>query len=357
MRVLESLTYNALCILGGLYVLGHVKIGNLDRETLDPCVTEYPRWLTLVDTFQVKAFVELTLSPSVREGMHHLIRISGLGGMKPNTICLGFYDETPPMDTIMARSTTKKRRRLPFVGGIEDSCDNQSDISEFAPVRTNSSDKLVNSIEYVGMLQDIVKMKKNVCLFRYFQKLDKTKVVNSDKVEYIDVWPVNFFRPESSNYFDSTCLFLLQMACILHMVPGWKKNTMLRIFVCVEEHAEDTTKKQRKLTDLLEQLRIIAEICLVPWQHITGILNESASAYTQHDQSTDVKLPYTYLKQVNEMIIEHSGKAALVFLYLPKVPMEYQEEYNYLMQLQRITDDLPPTVFVHGIHPVTSTTL
>lgn len=45
----------------------------------DPIQQQYNFWLSLVDKLGVKAFVDLTLSPSVRQGTQHLLRITGLG--------------------------------------------------------------------------------------------------------------------------------------------------------------------------------------------------------------------------------------------------------------------------------------
>lgn len=61
---------------GGLYVIGHVNIGEFKDNEEDPIVEEYNQWLNLVDHMKVKAFVELTLAKNVREGTQHLIRIA-----------------------------------------------------------------------------------------------------------------------------------------------------------------------------------------------------------------------------------------------------------------------------------------
>ncbi len=83
---------------GGLYVIGHVEQGHFEELDHDPCAAAYGGWLSLVDHLKVKAFIELTVAPTFRQGVQQLVRISGIGAMKPNTIVIGFRDTTFPGD-------------------------------------------------------------------------------------------------------------------------------------------------------------------------------------------------------------------------------------------------------------------
>ncbi|XP_064598859.1 solute carrier family 12 member 9-like isoform X1 [Liolophura sinensis] len=346
---------------GGLYVLGHVKIGDLQQSGRDPVLEEYPHWLSLVDHLKIKAFVEITLAKNVVEGMHHLVRIAGLGGMKPNTICLGFYDNLEPKDTF---GKAQKKKRV-FFGSVEDG--RQKDLEDaFPEIRHISDQKLVNRTEYVQLIVDALKMQKNVLLLRHFDKLDKKMLKTSNGKLYIDVWPVNVFRPETASYFDNTCLFMLQLACILNMVKEWRERTCLRVYLCVDATNDDTLKKEKRLDQFLRQLRILAQIKLVMWDTVVQKLNASDTEADRNEETprpgtvlmTDFEnVPDDYSREMNSLIMSNSVQTAVTFLYLPRPPSSQGNYSTYLEQLTTLSENLPPTVFVHGLHPVTSTTL
>lgn len=340
----------------GLYIIGHVRTGRLDDHQVDPVVEVSPHWLKMVDHLKIKAFVEVTLSNSVTEGFQHLVRLSGLGGMKPNTVCLGFYDSTQPVDTLI--KTRPRRRR--FFG--EPETGTYTDLENFFSTPRDSDDQRhLTATEYVKMVKDGLKLHKNLCLCRHFHQLDKKQLFTSNVSSFIDVWPVNLFQPQTAGFFDNTCLFMLQLACILNMVPKWRSHTTLRVFLLVNAQSENTVAKEQKLDMFLRQLRIMARVQIVSWDHLQHYLQDPSVTTEGDDDPSKMQeyrqVPDNFIKAMNELIVGNSSRSAVSFLYLPKPPMDDSQNAKYLLQLEGLTNNLHPTVFVHGLHPVTSTTL
>lgn len=173
-------------------MIGHVKEGHFDDAMLDPMIQDYPYWLGLVDYLRVKSFVELTVAPTVREGIQQLVRLSGLGAMKPNTVIVGFYDNLVPEDTFAKSgvrfASAKKYAKL-----------DRGDIEEkFSDLRLIGGHRGLSPFDYVRVLRDILRMNKNLCIARNFQNFEKLGVFRARGTQYIDVWPVDIVRPDAT---------------------------------------------------------------------------------------------------------------------------------------------------------------
>lgn len=131
--------------------------------------------------------------------------------------------------------------------------------NDIFPITNQSS---LSPLEYVQMMRDVLCIKKNLCLCRNFSKLNK--IENKSK-KYIDVWPVNFLHPGDNDAFDTTSLFMMQLACIVNMVPIWSK-LKLRVCVCDETRLtyfsinSVNQSHSERLKNLLKNLRIAAEL-------------------------------------------------------------------------------------------------
>uniref|UniRef100_A0A4W6BTN8 Solute carrier family 12 member 9 n=1 Tax=Lates calcarifer TaxID=8187 RepID=A0A4W6BTN8_LATCA len=343
---------------GGLYVLGHVQLGDLDTLPSDPVQQQYNFWLSLVDKLGVKAFVDLTLSPSVRQGTQHLLRITGLGGMKPNMLILGFYDSCTPedyflQDAAFCDSSIGRSSEGEYNFGV----DLPSLQAHFPPVRHIESPRWLSPEEYVGIISDAIKMNKNVCLGRYFFQLEgegkDSKVDGSERT--IDVWPLNLLQPGSRDYQDVCSLFLLQMACVLNMSNKWR-HARMRIFLNVETESSDQgwVVNEETFRELLRKLRIRASIRIVPWD---SVVQHHAQPDREHSAEQMQTLSEGFLSAVNCMLMEHSSQAAVRFLYLPRPPAQRSQAQQYVGQLEAVTNGLGPTLLIHGVTPVTYTDL
>uniref|UniRef100_A0A8D0H5E0 Solute carrier family 12 member 9 n=1 Tax=Sphenodon punctatus TaxID=8508 RepID=A0A8D0H5E0_SPHPU len=326
----------------GLYVLGHVEMNDLDSLPADPLPAQADSWLQLVDKLGIKAFVNLTLSDSVRHGAQQLLFISGLGGMRPNTVALGFYDSAPPKDTLWQHPT--------FPG--EDAAQ-----LGFPPVR---GPKGLSPREYVAIVADAVKMLRNVLLARSFEKLEWVQALGRRAQPLIDVWPVNLLRPDSARYVDTCSLFLLQMACVLAMTRSWH-HARLRLFLCMESGARPRSQED-KLRRLLKDLRIQATIHPVPWDAVVALhwhkqQEEEPSNLSTNFPSNVARVTDQYLSAVNQLIRQQGSAPTVRFLYLPRPPADTSFYPSYLHQLEVLSRDLGPTLLVHGVSAVTSTEL
>ncbi|XP_061308277.1 solute carrier family 12 member 9 isoform X2 [Pezoporus flaviventris] len=341
----------------GLYVLGHVELQDLDMLPSDPLQPQQDSWLTLVDKLNVKAFVSLTLAPSVRHGVRQLLFTSGLGGMRPNTLVLGFYDDAAPQDGLTQHPAfTSTREEIPL---------------GFPPLRAPAAPKLLSAREYVGIVADALKMLRNVLLARQLESLDKAQELRraASPSPAIHVWPVNLLRPDSARYADTCSLFLLQMACVLNMARAWRR-ARLRLFLCVEAGTMPHAQEE-KLRQLLKDLRIQAQIQLVPWDAVTRLHWQTCrgppggpAGATEEEEEETMNFPANttqvsdeYVCAANKLILEQSPAPVVRFLYLPRPPADTSLYPLYLHQLELLTRGLGPTVLVHGVSAVTSTQL
>nr|XP_056706549.1 solute carrier family 12 member 9-like [Euleptes europaea] len=329
----------------GLYVLGHVELNDLGSLPADPLPAQYDSWLQLVDRLNIKAFVNLTLSDSVRHGTQQLLFISGLGGMRPNTIALGFYDNRPSQDCLSQHPAFSNSEATAWLN--------------FPPVWDSASRKPLSACEYVAVVADAVKMQRNVLLARSFDDLKLPQELGWRAQPLIDVWPINLLRPDSGRYVDTCSLFLLQMACVLAMTRAWRR-ARLRLFLCVESGTRPRSQED-KLRQLLKDLRILADIHTVPWDNVVALhwhsRKEAASDTAVNFPGNVACVSDDYLRAVNQLVLQQSSAPTVRFLYLPRPPADTSLYLQYLEQLEVLTCGLGPTLLVHGVSAVTSTEL
>lgn len=128
--------------------------------------------------------------------------------------------------------------------------------------------------------------------------------------------------------------------------------------------------QEEKLRQLLKDLRIQAQIQLVPWDAITRLHWQTCRrppggpAEEEEEEEGVVNFPTNttqvsdeYVCAANKLVLEQSPAPAVRFLYLPRPPADTSLYPLYLHQLELLTRGLGPTVLVHGVSAVTSTQL
>ena len=119
-------------------------------------------WLDLIDHMKIKAFAETTVAKTYREGVQHLVRIAGVGALKPNTAVLRFHEDvgcSRRRDYFRDPSSRFKSERMDhlFAEDLTSGVDGAAAALD---------DQMESSLEFVRTVGDILKIGKNICVYR-----------------------------------------------------------------------------------------------------------------------------------------------------------------------------------------------
>ncbi|KAI2641634.1 amino acid permease-domain-containing protein [Hypomontagnella submonticulosa] len=262
---------------GSLYILGHVIVTDDFNSGIHEAKLQQSAWTRYISEFsRIKAFVQLTMSPTIEWGVRNLILSAGLGGMRPNIAVLGFYNmddlrKSRPLTQIPEVPSTPTRARAEETIEGKASKRRRGDTSArllegFLPTDTIRTEGMMSVVSYLTILEDLtLRHRLNVAIGKGFQALETPHRDGHNTKKYIDLWPIQMSAEITdgsksilTTNFDTYTL-ILQLGYILRSVPAWKKAFQLRVMVFVEYESE-LTEEQARLKALLEKLRIDAVV-------------------------------------------------------------------------------------------------
>eukprot|EP01100_Stratorugosa_tubuloviscum_P000519 TRINITY_DN1115_c0_g1_i1.p1 TRINITY_DN1115_c0_g1~~TRINITY_DN1115_c0_g1_i1.p1 ORF type:complete len:745 (-),score=149.03 TRINITY_DN1115_c0_g1_i1:1209-3443(-) len=218
---------------GGIYTIGTVEIG-LWQQKIQIIDLLRDKWNKLIESLQIEAFSEITIAPTVRQGCQNLILNSGISGLKPNTVIIGFFDMYQAPQAINPSLIEEQ----------VNTC-----LSEFPSLRETHSK--MTAEEYISLFNDCINANKNVLIARNFInstnfKTNLFSILNSNTF-IIDVWLVplsELWGIEGKGEIETFSLtLLLAHICSLknYGTISIKKSTKLRVFSftsCVEKKVQ-----------------------------------------------------------------------------------------------------------------------
>lgn len=248
---------------GALYVLGHVLKGEFS-ECLLELRKQQIAWLKLVDVSGIKSFVDVIIARDEREGARNLILSCGLGGMRPNIVCLGFPSHLPraPMGKTNAKSGRPDDSEItirPEAEISEEASPHQVLNVKMLPTDIARRETPILPATFVGIMEDTLALQKALAVAYGFENTSlsgpstqyRHKAGEEESDVFIDLWPIQIQSPDAdqSHAWD-TYTMVLQLGTILSMTGSWKHHK-LRVSVFVEfeadieeERCEGTLKRE-----------------------------------------------------------------------------------------------------------------
>jgi potassium/chloride transporter 9 len=188
---------------GALYILGHVIVTDDFAAGVTEAKLQQSAWTKYISEYsRIKAFVQLTMSPTITWGVRNLVLSAGLGGMRPNIAIMGFYNmddlrraqpasqipeapvsPVPPQQGDSQAGPKVRRRRRG---------DTSSRILEgILPTDSIKNEDMMSVTSYLTILEDLaLRYRLNVAIGKGFETLETPRKDGSNTKKYIDLWPI-----------------------------------------------------------------------------------------------------------------------------------------------------------------------
>jgi potassium/chloride transporter 9 len=370
---------------GALFVLGHVIVSDDFGAAVPEARRQQQSWTKYIDFSKIKAFVNIAISPAVEWGTRNIVLGAGLGGMRPNIVVMGFYNlgelrqskpqfdiPSPQPSRPSSRAANYPISRKAIQAAAKRRQTDQLKLSGMLPTDTMKPENAIGIQSYVTILEDLLlRLQINVAVAKGFQDLDipnpkptkKQRMLNSIGLAnhedeeptktYIDLWPIQMSaesptpgtnedaarKSTLTTNFDTYTL-ILQLGCILHTVPSWKRTYKLRVAVFVE-YETDVEEERERVTMLLKSLRIEADV-LVFWL-ASGNL-ESYEVVVNGKQGSDYGQA---AKDVDDALEDEEWWAEVQKLRKPE-EMSASTEFAQAGDLLEAVTNWPTSSFQHG---------
>ena len=321
---------------GGLYILGHVIITKSFQTNFAELKSQETAWLKLRDLTKIKAFVQIGLGPTLPWGVRNVILGSGLGGMKPNIVVLGYFD----ISTHYRTQPNSKKANAQVVD------------MESLPTDACRNEERVSIQNWVSIIEDMVLMRTNIAVAKGFDHIDipngKGPKLKYSKRKFIDLYPIqmsaevfdkNGERSALTTNFDTYTL-ILQLGAILTTVPNWKKTHRLRIVVFIEDpnDIENETQRIKQLIEVLRIKAVIKVVCLRDFKHYNTIVKGSNISLSEVDKVLQDDDWWSELKSAreSELGLDTNINMPGISIVTPQVVGSLQNKRYGLSKLQKM---------------------
>ncbi|KAM4708760.1 solute carrier family 12 member 6 isoform 3-T4 [Discoglossus pictus] len=364
----------------GLTIVGSVLIGDYLESYAEAMASEQAL-KHLMEQERVKGFCQVVVAQKQREGLSHLIQSCGLGGMRHNTVIMGWpsgwrqSDDSRAWKTFITtvRVTTAARQALLvaknislFPGSREPLAEGHIDVwwvvhdggmlmlLPFLLKQHKVWRKCKMRIFTVAQMEDnSIQMKKDLATFLYHLRMP----ADVEVVEMHDS-DISAYTYERTLMMEQRSQMLRQMrlsktdrerevsSAMLYMESQAQlvkdRNSMLRLTSVGSDDDDDTEAAPDRvhMTWTKDKHHAVRGAHSKPMPSFQDLLS------MRPDQS-NVRRMHTAVK-LNEVIVNKSHDAKLVLLNMPGPPRNPQGDENYMEFLEVLTEGLERVLLVRG---------